>query len=478
MTVKMNNPRILKNIKMQKILSIIFCFFVAGSVFGQISADNPAGCVPLEVNFTGPTLGTYFWDFGDGGGASDEASPNRIYDEPGVYTVELRSGAGGAVAGTTTITVYADPEIMFSVKDDITLGCAPFFVEFTNESIVDPNVPITGYRWTFGDGNSSTLENPTHTYQTEGVFPVSLEIFSSLPECGNIMTFTDYITVSGMVAAGFIVDAIEICDAPATFNITNTTPDDPAYTYEWIFGDGSTPVTDRNPDSHTYSDPGTYRIELNVDNGDGCIVTRIREVRVGGPEFDLLPKDTVCLEINTLFRNNTNAAVFQWSFGTDAFPQTSFQKSPSVQYFATGDKLVTLTATSTTGCISDTTFTINVEDPVPTVTTDPSATCSDPATFVITADNANYASYAWNNEIGGPELIVEYMDNQNWDSFHINRPDTLFYNLSIITQAGCPGFIDTFVVFRDIEAHAIPDVSRGCAPLTVEFDQLSLENTM
>jgi len=437
----------------------------------QVTADIEAGCVPLEVQFSGPTLTNYFWDFDDNSGNSDEASPKRVFDMPGTYNVELRDGVGGALQGTVEIVVYADPVIQFEVVDDEQDGCAPFFVEFINTSIVDPAVPITGYLWSFGDGASSTLQNPTHVYNAEGSYPVTLQIQSSLPECGNEMTFEDYITVSGTVNVGFILDAIQICELPATFNITNSTPDEPQYTYSWDFGN-STTSTDREPGSVTYTEKGEYTITLEVDNGEGCLVTRQRTVLAGPPPLEINPPDTTCLNVLNTFSNTTDAAVFQWTFGTNAFPATSFDRQPMVRFFTEGPQLVTLTATGSTGCVSDTAFTVYVEVPDATYTAVPEAGCIDPITFTLTANDPSHTAYLWNGQPGNRELSFTYDDPER-DSFYINRPDTFFYTLQVISTAGCSNFQDSFVIYRDIDAYKVPDVSRGCAPLTVNFSQES-----
>jgi len=420
---------------MQKLLYIFLLLTLPIIGYTQITADIQEGCVPLQVNSNGLTLGTYFWDFDDSSGNSDESSPSRIFDMPGVYNVELFEGQGGQSRGTVTVTVYADPLIAFSTGDLNT--CAPLFVEFTNESTVDPNVPITGYQWTFGDGGSSTLENPTPS----------------------------------TVPVGFTTDVLEICEAPATFNIVNNTSNNPEYTYMWDFGNSTTSDV-RDPGSVTYNEEGTYTIKLTVDNGDGCLVTRTRNVRVGGPKINLNLNDTVCINSIIEIGNNTDAAVFQWTFSEGIFPTSSTDKTPEVQFLEEGDALITLNVTAANGCMSDTIISIYVQDPDATYTADPLITCLDPASFTLTANDPTHAFYSWNGIQGENTLTFEY-DDPDRDSFYINRADTIFYSLNIVSTAGCQAFSDSFVVFRDIEAHFIPDVSRGCAPLTVDFAQMS-----
>jgi len=235
------------------------------------TANLESGCAPLEVDFTSMAQSEYFWNFGDGG-FSDLEAPSHIFDMPGVYTVELFTSENGTKVGEVVITVFDKPD--FAISASAQTGCSPFQVSFTDESIVDPNLSVTGYLWTFGDGGSSTDQNPTHTYTTQGTFTVSLQIQSDLEGCTSTESFDDYITVSGDVDAGFSISNGVVCATPATIDITNNTVDGPGYTYMWDFGNGQT-STEYNPDSPTYTTEGDFTIELVVDNGEGCTVLRI-----------------------------------------------------------------------------------------------------------------------------------------------------------------------------------------------------------
>lgn len=455
---------------MQKSIYTLLFSLLAVAGWSQVNSSVSEGCAPLSVSFTGPTtpLSVYYWDFGDGGGPSDEVAPSRTFDMPGTYTIELFEGLNGPSRGSTVVTVYDQPDIQISAT--VQAGCAPLFVEFTNESIVDPNITITGYQWTFGDGGSSTFENPTHSYLAEGTYPVSLTIFAEESECQNVATFTDYVTVAGSVPIGFTVSPLSQCDAPATFTITNTTPDNDDYSYAWDFGNGTT-STDEEPGEVTYTEEGTYVVRLDIDNGE-CVVTRQQTVRVGGPAFFLGFNDTICIDVPTEFLNTTSAALFSWTFGVNAFPETSTDKSPMVTFDTPGLQLITLSATSAQGCVSDTIISIFVEEVDASFTVDPPVTCADPATFILTANDPNLAAYIWNSAPGGNIFTFEY-DDPVRDSFYINRVERIPYTLIATSFAGCTGQATRVPVFRDIEAHFIPSSSRGCTPLEVTFDQLS-----
>jgi gliding motility-associated-like protein len=459
---------------MKKIVFFIIAIFSITLVSAQ-TASVTLGCSPLEVDFTSPDLGAYFWEFGNGN-TSELKNPSANYIDPGVYLAELFDGKNGPKIGEIEITVLAKPEIMISASEQT--GCSPFQVQFTNESIVDPNSQITGFFWDFGDGGNSTLENPNYTYANEGIFTVSLRLESDLVNCDETVTFKDYIIVSGNVNAGFSIDNTVICEAPATFNITNNTIDMSGYTYTWDFENGQT-STDYNPPAATYTEEGTYTIVMTVDNGDGCLVMLSRDVVVGKPFIDISFPDTVCINGSYLIQNSTQANSFLWGFGNGAIPQTSNLKNPTVKFTQGGSQIVTLSAIASNTCQADTFFTVFVEAPSAAFTIDPLILCTDPAVYTFTHPQSGFADYTWFIEEldtfvkGGPQFTFTY-DEPFRDSFYISRLDTFTVYLSVLTNAGCNA-IDSFEFYhRAPEAHFVPNVTRGCAPLTVNFDEVSL----
>ncbi len=458
---------------MKKIALFIIAIFSV-SILSAQTASVTIGCFPLQVDFTSPDLSTYLWRFGDGN-FSDVKDPSHNYTAPGVYTAELFEGSGGMKIGDIVITVLSPPEIQISA--DQQMGCSPFQVKFTNESIVDPNAQITGYLWDFGDGGNSSQENPTYAYDNEGTYTVSLKILSALENCEITKPFEDFITVSGNVDAGFSIDNNVLCDAPATFNITNNTIDMSDYTYAWDFGNGQT-STDYNPPPANYTSEGNYTITMMVDNGDGCVVTISRMVTVGKPQIIIDVPDTVCINQPYLMSNSGEANSFSWSFGNNASPQTTSQKSPIVTFNSGGPQIVTFSAIASTQCSADTFFTIFVEDPNAAFSIDPIILCTDPATYTFTHPQSGLKEYQWYIQeldttlIGGPEYTFTY-DEPLRDSFYISRLDTFTVFLSIETNAGCTALDSTEFYHRAPRAHFVPNVSRGCAPLTVNFDEVS-----
>ncbi|MBC7261296.1 MAG: SBBP repeat-containing protein, partial [Chloroflexi bacterium] len=151
----------------------------------DFQASPQSCCAPLTVYFTDTSsagdspISSWYWTFGDGNGSSLQ-NPNHMYNTPGTYTVTLTVtdtfGCSNSKMVPSYITAHAPPQASFNA--DPTSGDAPLTVFFTDTSSAGSN-PITGWYWQFGDNQVSATQNPTHTYETEGVYTVTLTITDS-----------------------------------------------------------------------------------------------------------------------------------------------------------------------------------------------------------------------------------------------------------------------------------------------------------
>ncbi len=143
------------------------------------SADPRNGRYPLDVQFTDQSTHNptgWLWDFGDGT-TSTEQNPVHTYTAAGDYDVSLTvSNAGGS--GTTTKEAYIHVLPPLAPKADFSAaprnGAAPLSVQFTDLSTNNP----TGWLWDFGDGTTSTEQNPAHTYAQTGTYDVTLQVLN------------------------------------------------------------------------------------------------------------------------------------------------------------------------------------------------------------------------------------------------------------------------------------------------------------
>ncbi len=151
----------------------------------NFTADITSGTAPLTVNFVDQstnTATTWQWNFGDGG-TSTQPNPAHTYNTGGSYTVTLTvSNVYGFDTKIETSFIIVNtsggstPVADFSA--DVTIGIAPLTVNFSDQST---NTPTT-WQWEFGDGVTRTEQSPSHTYNTDGSYMVTLTVSN---EYGN-----------------------------------------------------------------------------------------------------------------------------------------------------------------------------------------------------------------------------------------------------------------------------------------------------
>ncbi len=149
------------------------------------SADPLAGAPPLDVVFSARgsydpdgSLGNFHWTFSDGG---EYWGPTAYYTfyQPGIFTVTLTVFDNRGGSGSTSLQIYVGQPNQLPVAvatADPSSGNAPLQVSFSSAGSHDPDGSITAYAWDFGDGSSSPLANPTHTYITPGNYTATLTV--------------------------------------------------------------------------------------------------------------------------------------------------------------------------------------------------------------------------------------------------------------------------------------------------------------
>ena len=318
----------------------------------DFSGSPTSGCAPLTVNFTDASTGqinSWSWDFGDGG-TSTAQNPSHEYTTAGTYTVSLTvTGDGGSDTETKVdyITVNGPPTAAFSGSP--TSGVEPLTVTFTDASTGDP----TSWSWDFGDGGTSTAQNPTHEYTAAGTYTVTL---TATNDCGSDDEVkTDYITVDPCNAPVAAFSGTPTSgDAPLTVNFTDESTNSPT-SWSWNFGDGST-STEQNP-SHTYNNAGTYTVTLDVSNSCGSDTeTKTDYINVtctapvaaftGSPTSGDAP-----LTVSFTDQSTNNPTSWSWDFGDGS---TSTEQNPSHTYNDAGTYTVSLDVSNSCGSDNET----------------------------------------------------------------------------------------------------------------------------
>lgn len=254
-------------------LYIGFQQIVQGSVVTFTSFVSNNAAAPL----------VYSWNFGDGSGSHDP-NPVHTYAQSGVYNVCLAiEDANGCraekcqqVAVTTPNSVPCGLEAHFG-RYPVVNGFLTF--QFIDSSHQAPGWLINNYQWKFGDGTSSNLQNPQHTYTSAGIYNVCLIIGGENPSIPGARC-SDTICKNVVVGCNNIAGSFtwSVSGSTATFQ-SSFSSNYPPLTYQWKFGDGSSSV-DANP-SHTYSNGGVYNVCVNVKDASGCLKEVCKQVTIG-----------------------------------------------------------------------------------------------------------------------------------------------------------------------------------------------------
>jgi PKD repeat protein len=318
---------------------------VAAFISNLTSGSQPLAVQFVDSSANSPTA--WAWSFGDGG-TSTAQNPVHTYTSTGMYTVTLsavNSAGSSTVSKDGYITVASSssaPVASFVATE--TSGTSPFAVQFVDSSANSPS----SWVWSFGDGSTSTVQNPSHTYVIAGTYTVTMTATNA--GGSSTVTRSDYITVELTTPVASFKANTTSGTPPLVVQFTDTSSDTPTSWY-WYFGDGGTSAV-QDP-VYEYDDAGTYTVVLTVANSVGSNTTsmakyiNITAILSPVPSFTAdITSGTVPLTIQFTDTSTYSPTSWEWSFGDGS---TSTLQNPKHQYTAPGSYSVTLTATNTGG---------------------------------------------------------------------------------------------------------------------------------
>ena len=346
------------------------CPFDTCTIVGSFNYSFNPNCEVVFTNTsssaTGSTQISWFWDFGDGG-SSTAMNPSYTYATPGFYNVCLVVTASNGLS-TCLDSFCVNIEITCSPPCGVTAdysydvnGCT---VDFTDLSVPNPGNTMSGYLWTFGDGNFSNLANPSHTYLSPGTYNVCLIATSQndSTKCHDTICYEIYVSCDSCnVKASFTYKMIDECTISLIENSsigTGTT----VLSWFWDFGDGNT--SNLQSPTHTYASNGTYVVCLTMVgvNADGdlcsdtyCLTVNIEACEVQPCKLKVGFKHNVLGNCIRQFLgaaatgSGTTITGWFWSFGDGT---TSTLQNPVHVYPSSGTYTVCLTVYATNGFVS------------------------------------------------------------------------------------------------------------------------------
>lgn len=293
------------------------------------------------VQFTAKSSGApqaFAWDFGDGT-SSREQNPVHVYTETGFrkVTVVASTTAASRKASRTLTVLPAAAQATF-VFSPATPGPGQA-VQFSDTTSGTP----TSWRWSFGDGATSTVKNPSHAFASEGTYTVSLTTGGGTGTKQGSRTIA--VASMSVLAASFTFSPA----FPATgqaIQFADTSTGSPT-SWLWNFGDGTTSSA-QNP-SHAYAAAGSKTVTLTITSATSSN-TSTRTISVATPlaaSFSFSPAAPTAGQAVQFTDASTGAPTsWLWNFGDGT---TSAVQNPSHAYAAAGSKTVTLTVTNATG---------------------------------------------------------------------------------------------------------------------------------
>jgi gliding motility-associated-like protein len=367
-------------------------------------------CFYDPLTFTDQTAGatsSLAWDMGDGTTFS-QSTVSYEYASEGQYNVQLIATSPQGCKDTTVqiVTAHPKPLANFSVSP----VCQTTVSDFTDASSVLPltNDVIQSWNYNFGDAQSSSQQDPSHTYANEGVYTVQL-IATTNNGCKDTTQLDA--TVYPLPNAEFISNAV--CEG-LTNNLTDQSSVSNVFTanqitsYAWNFdGQGTSPVA--SP-TFTFSGEGVYPCTLTITTDNGCVDSVTHDVSVYPLPISQFAVTAECEGISNVFTDqssisntNTSNTINSWSyqFGDG---QSSSSADPSHEYTTEGVYDAVLTVTSNHGCQDTSHATVTVY-PLPVADFNATAVCDGLSNVItdlssVSNTNSTNAITSWNWELG------------------------------------------------------------------------------
>ena len=359
----------------------------------DISSTN--ACAPEPISFTGTSQNAieWLWSFGDGA-TSTEQNPIHTYTDHGSYDISLiatsSSGCSDSIAYNSMLNV---DEVRANFSSNSGQGCAPQAAYFS-----DSSYNAVAWEWDFGNGFTSTLQNPIQIYFAGGEYSTQLIAESSSGCKDTIVSST--LSIIGPYSDFTIVNSI-ICGTDSVEFVNNSLN---ALSYVWIFGDGGT-STLFSP-KYRYSNFGNYDISLWTADANGCQNISFQNIDISmadDPDISYTLSDTIgCSPLSISLQANSTDLQYQWILdGVNVGTLSSYSNTLSAGIYS-----FMLVTQNQEGCV-DTSSINNVEvrELEPVHLTELSPICEDQNSVTVVSSDPIGAWYI--NGVSNPNSTFD-----------------------------------------------------------------------
>lgn len=379
-------------------------------------------------------LAQYNWDFGDGG-TDTVANPCHFYAAPGVYNVRLAVLSNFNCRDTVEYEIYVPTSPLVSFGQSDSNGCIGLDLLFWDSTMVDTSTGIQSWDWDFGNGDVSSLQNPSTIYNVGGLYTATLLVTDSNGCTGIDSTIIEVFALPTIVASNdtaiCIGDSVQLGASGGS-------------TYSWLPNYNITDTSIANPIAFPENDT-LYVIEGRDING--CPNWDTVAVDVNQVEA-FFSATSVCLNETTSFTDlSTSDGVitnWNWNFDepTSGVNDSSTLQNPTHDYASQGFFNVSLSIVDDNLCSADTIVQVVVQD-APTASFTADSVCFGQS-HTFNSDSsfnggANIISYHWDFGVAGTLTDTSNIPNT---MFTYAAPGLYTVCLTIVTDQACAGNSD------------------------------------
>lgn len=240
---------------------------------GKVNGESP-----LAVSFDASKstdadndIVEYSWDLGDQSSPQTGQKISYTYEKAGTYTVTLKVTDSQKQSSTATSTIeVVQPGVKAVITASPEEGTAPLSVNFDGSSSSAFDGNIVSYEWDFGDKSPKSITSAqiTHKYNDVGNYQVTLKVTTNKNETGTV---TKTIFVREIPLRACFTPSRRNGDAPLAVTFDSICSTGTVTKYSWDFSDGA--VSDDRKPTHTFENPGTYNVNLEVTDDKSNVNT-------------------------------------------------------------------------------------------------------------------------------------------------------------------------------------------------------------